>query len=200
MQIRTVSIAGIALTIATAAGAQNAPAIAPADQQIAGAVLSAPQDLRASASVLGYDARGNMVTLRKGTGALVCLATDPKSKQFHTACYHKSLEPFMARGRALRAQGVKGDQVDTVRFREIKERKLVMPTGPAVLYQIFGSADSVDLARHVVKGGTPLYVVYMPFATGESVGLSAKPVEGAPWVMHPGTPKAHIMFTPRMAP
>jgi hypothetical protein len=193
-------MAVVALTVATSASAQNSPTVAPPDQQIAGAVLSAPQDLRAGASVIGYDARGNMVTLRKGTGALVCLATDPKSKQFHTACYHKSLEPFMARGRALRAEGVKGDQVDTVRFREIKEKKLALPSGPAVLYQIFGSRDSVDLARGVVKGGTPLYVVYMPFATGESVGLSAKPVEGAPWVMFPGTPKAHIMFTPRMAP
>jgi hypothetical protein len=178
--------------------AQPAPTIPPADQQIAGAVLSAPQDLRASATVLGYDANGSLVTLRKGAGALVCLATDPKSKQFHTACYHKSLDPFMARGRALRAQGVKDEQVDTVRFREIKERKLGMPAGPAVLYQVFGSRDSVDLARGVVKGGSPLYVVYMPFATAESVGLSAKPVEGAPWVMYPGTPKAHIMFTPRM--
>ena len=200
MQIRTAYMALTALAVATTARAQSASTVAPADQQIAGAVLSAPQDLRAGASVLGYDARGTMVTLRKGAGALVCLATDPKSKQFHTACYHKSLEPFMARGRALRAEGVKGDQVDTVRFREIKEKKLAMPAGPAVLFQVFGSRDSVDLVRGVVKGGTPLYVVYMPFATGESVGLSAKPVEGAPWVMFPGTPKAHIMFTPRMAP
>ena len=104
----------------------------------------------------------------------------------------------MARGRSLRAEGVKDDQVDTVRFREIAQQKLAMPKGPAVLYQIFGAPDSVDLARGLVKGGKPLYVVYMPFATAESVGLSAKPVEGAPWVMYPGTPKAHIMFTPKM--
>jgi hypothetical protein len=194
---RFVVVAAIGVVPNVAGGqAPNTPLAA--DQQIAGAVLSAPQDLRASATVLGYDAKGSLVTLRKGAGALVCLATDPKAKQFHTACYHKSLDQFMARGRALRAQGVKDDQVDTVRFREIKEQKLAMPKGPAVLYQIFGARDSVDLARGVVKGGTPLYVVYMPFATAESVGLSAKPVEGAPWVMYPGTPKAHIMFTPKM--
>ena len=184
--------------VSAAAPAQSAPNILPPDQQIAGAVLSAPKDLRASATVLGYNGDGKLVTLRKGSGALVCLATDPAAKQFHTSCYHKSMEPFMARGRALRAQGVKDDQVDTVRFREVKAKKLAMPTGPAVLYQIFGSPDSVDLARGVVKGGRPLYVVYMPFATAESVGLSATPVEGAPWVMFPGTPKAHIMFVPKM--
>jgi hypothetical protein len=198
MSLRSRYLVAVLIACAPVARAQSKPAIAPPDQQIAGAVLSAPQDLRASATVLGYDAKGALVTLRKGAGSLVCLATDPKAKQFHTACYHKSLDPFMARGRALRAQGVKDEQVDTVRFREIKEKKLAMPAGPAVLYQVFGARDSVDLARSVVKGGTPLYVVYMPFATAESVGLSAKPVEGAPWVMYPGTPKAHIMFTPRM--
>jgi hypothetical protein len=197
MRIRTLSATAL-LSIATTIQAQPARTIAPPEQQIAGAVLPAPQDMRASATVLGYDAKGKLVTLRKGAGALICLATDPAGKTFHTSCYHKSLEPFMARGRELRAQGVKDDQVDTVRFREVKEKKLSVPTSPAVLYQIFGSRDSVDLARGVVKGGQPLYVVYIPFATAESVGLSAKPVEDAPWVMYPGTPKAHIMFSPKM--
>jgi hypothetical protein len=198
MLVRTQLVAAALVAGATLSNAQSPPTIQPVDAQIAGAVLPAPQDMRAAATVLGYDPQGKLVTLRKGAGSLVCLATDPKAKGFHTACYHKSLEPFMARGRALRAQGVKDEQVDTVRFREIKERKLAMPSGPAVMYQIFGSRDSVDLARGLVKGGSPLYVVYLPFATGESVGLSAKPVEGAPWVMYPGTPKAHIMFTPKM--
>ena len=41
-------------------------------------------------------------------------------------------------------------------------------------------------------------VVYIPFATGKSLGLAEKPFGKAPWVMFPGTPKAHIMFTPGM--
>src|ERR1051325_3447441 len=172
------------------------PKILPPEQQISGAVLPAPAEMRANATVLGYNAAGKLVTLRKGTGSMVCLASDPASEKFHTSCYHKSLEPFMARGRALRAQGVKGGQVDTVRFKEIKDGTLAMPKGPAVLYQIFGG--TFDPAGGTVAGGQPLFVVYIPFATGESVGLSAQPVEGAPWVMYSGTPKAHIMFTPKM--
>jgi len=38
----------------------------------------------------------------------------------------------------------------------------------------------------------------MPGATTASTGLSAKPAEGTPWIMFPGTPKAHIMLTPKM--
>src|SRR5512143_2193233 len=86
------------LAQAPAGAPASAPAkpmtIAPAAQQIAAAVLAAPADMRASATVLGYDESGKLVPLRKGTGALVCLATDPKNEQFHVACYHRSLEPF----------------------------------------------------------------------------------------------------------
>lgn len=169
-----------------------------AAQQIAAATLALPADLRADATVLGYDAAGKLGTLRKGTNAMICLAPNPASPRFQSACYHESLEPFMARGRELRAQGVTGERVDTVRFAEAKAGKLALPKGPAVLYQLFGAPGAYDVATNTVKDGSPLYVVYMPYATAESTGLEAKPAQGTPWIMFPGTPKAHIMFTPRM--
>ncbi len=181
---------------APAAAPAAPPVILPAEQQIAGAVLALPADLRAGATVLGYDAGGKLVSLRKGAGDMICLASDPKSPQFHPACYHSDMEPFMARGRALRESGVKGAQVDTVRFREVKEGKIVMPKNPSALYQLFGG--TFDAAKGEVTGATPLYVVYIPFSTGKSTGLPEKPVGKMPWVMFPGTPKAHIMFTPGM--
>src|SRR5262245_12910995 len=93
----------------TALAPQAAPAAAAplsTDQQIASAVLAAPEERRADATVLGYDASGALVTLRKGTGDLICLADDPKDADFDVACYQKDLEPFMARGRELRAKGI----------------------------------------------------------------------------------------------
>ena len=169
-----------------------------AEQQIAAAVLPAPEDMRADATVLGYSPDGKLVTLRKGSGALICLSSKPDSERFHVACYQRSLEPFMARGRALRARGVKGDQVDSLRFREVRSGKLRMPNHPAVLYSLTGPADSFDPATGTASKAKPLFVVYVPYATAKSMGLSAQPVEGGPWIMHPGTPKAHIMFQPRM--
>jgi hypothetical protein len=41
-------------------------------------------------------------------------------------------------------------------------------------------------------------VVYIPYATSLTTGLSDKRQENGPWIMNAGTPKAHIMFTPRM--
>jgi hypothetical protein len=196
---------GCLLSVAAALGAQTpsgaastaaAGAVPPAPQQIAAAVLPLPGDLRATATVMGYAPDGRFVTLREGNGAMTCLASNPRMDRFHVACYHKSLEPFMARGRELRAQGVTGDQVDSVRFREARSGKLVLPKQPAVLYSLTGG--SFDAAAGTASGARPLFVVYVPYATAESTGLSATAARGTPWIMMPGTPKAHIMFTPSM--
>lgn len=177
----------------------NAQSLVPAEEQITQAVLPLPNDLRASATVLGYGADGKLTTLRTGTGGMTCLANNPQSPRFHVACYHKSMDPFMARGRELRTQGVQGDQVDSVRFREAREGKIKLPTQPSVLYSLTGAKDAYDPATKTAKG-TPLFVVYIPYATSETTGLSAVPQRGTPWVMNAGTPKAHIMFVPSMAP
>jgi hypothetical protein len=187
----------VALLGTLRAGAQSQP-VPPADQQIAAAVLAAPEDMRASATVLGYAPDGHFTKLRQGRGALICLASDPKSDRFHVACYQRSLQPFMARGRALRMQGITGDRVDSVRFAEVRSGKLPVPRHPAALYSLTGPADSFDPATGTAPKAHPLFVVYVPFATGRSMGLSTTPVEGAPWIMHSGTPKAHIMFQPQM--
>jgi hypothetical protein len=175
------------------AQAAGAPTIPPPKLQIAEAITPLPEELRAGAAVLGYSPDGKLVPMREGRNDMICLAPDPKAKDFHSACYHKGMEPFMARGRALRAQGVKGAQVDTVRFAEVKSGKLRMPTQPTMLYQIFGG--SFDPATEKVTGGQWLYVTYIPFATPATTGLSAKPSDKGPWIMFPGTPKAHIMFS-----
>ena len=169
-----------------------------AEQQISAAVLAAPDSMRSGATVLGYAADGHLTTLRRGRGELICLASNPKSDQFHVACYHRSLEPFMARGRALRAHGVTGDKVDSLRFAEIRAGKLRLPNHPAMLYSLTGPAGSFDPNTGTASGAKPLFVIYVPFATQQSTGLSALPVEGGPWIMDPGTAKAHIMFEPGM--
>jgi len=187
--------AGLMVVGAVVATAQT-PTIPPAENQIAAAVLPLPADARATATVLGYTTDGKLTTLRKGTGTMTCLADDPKEDRFHVACYHDSMEPFMARGRELRTSGVTGTQVDSVRFREAKAGTLKLPTHPASLYSLTGG--TFDPATKTAPGARWLYVVYIPYATSATTGLSDKPQENAPWIMFAGTPKAHIMFVPKM--
>jgi hypothetical protein len=183
----------------TAQTSTSTSAPAPEAQQITAAVLPLPTEFRADARVLGYRANSpRLVTLREGKGPFTCLASDPSVSRFHVACYHQSLEPFMARGRELRAEGVKGDAVDSARFREARAGKLALPTQAAALYSLTGDKSSFDPATGTAPKARALFVVYMPGATAASTGLSARPAEGTPWIMFPGTPKAHIMFVPRM--
>jgi len=64
------------------------------------------------------------VWIREGKNELICLATDPTKRPFNVACYHKDLEPFMARGRELLAQNVTGAKRNEIRFKEIEDGKL----------------------------------------------------------------------------
>jgi hypothetical protein len=171
--------------------------VPPPEAQIAGAVLAAPAELRDGAAVLGYKADGTQGWIRQGKNHMVCLASDPTKTAFNVACYHKDLEPFMARGRELLAQKVTGPKRNDVRFKEVEDGKLPMSREPRTLYVLTGS--SFDASTGQVQDSYLRWVVYVPFATPESTGLSTKASEGAPWLMSPGTAGAHIMINPPKA-
>ncbi|MEP7337563.1 MAG: hypothetical protein ABI977_07440 [Acidobacteriota bacterium] len=181
------------LLISVAAAAQTS--VPTAADQIAATVQAAPDELREGAAVLGYGADGKLTELRKGTNELICLADDPKDTRFSAACYHKELEPFMARGRELAAQGIAGGaRNENYRWKEIKEGKLKMPKEPRMLYVLSGKG--YDAATGKVIDGSVRWVIYVPYATAASTGLSTKSKRGEPWLMDAGTPGAHIMITP----
>ena len=166
--------------------------------QIAGAVLAAPEEMRDGAQVLGYDEKGEFVELRPGSNELVCIADDPDKEGFGTACYHKNMEPFMTRGRELRAEGVDGQDLFDQREKEAVEGQLKMPEKASTLHILTGTEFSED--SMAVVGAYYRYVVYVPFATTASTGLPSKPrAPGEPWLMDPGTHRAHIMITPPKA-
>lgn len=165
--------------------------------QIKSAVLAAPADKRANATVYGYTASKELVLLRKGSNELICVADNPFEKGFSAACYHRDLQPFMQRGRDLRKEGKGGRDVFDAREQEVKSGKLMMPKQPTTLYVFTAKDEDFDAATGAVKNGYLRYVVYIPYATSESTGLSAKPeAAGVPWIMDPGTHGAHIMITP----
>ena len=195
------TLAVLMVGISAVASAQSAVAtvIPPEAQQIVAAVQPLPKELRDGAAVLGYRTAGKLELLRAGKNGMRCLALYVVRPDFHVACYHDGMEPFMARGRELRAQGVTGAKVDTVRFAEIKSGKLTMPVHGA-LYSLTGKKGAYDPATGKITGATQLSVIYMPGATGESTGISTVPVKDGPWMMFPGTPKAHIMIVGSMSP
>jgi hypothetical protein len=176
--------------VASFAAAAEPPS---AEWQIKTALLAAPAAEREAATVLGYDSSGAVVTLRQGTNNFICLADDPKQKGFSVACYHKDLDPFMARGRALAAQGKNAAEIFKIREDEAKAGKLVLPD-KSILNVTTGKLDPAtgEVAELYTR-----YVIYIPYATPESTGIPLTPIaDGAPWMMNPGTHRAHIMINP----
>ena len=133
----TIAISTVLLALLASAAAA-ADARAP-DVQIAAAVLAAPAELREGAAVLGYNPQGEVVRLREGKNELICLANDPSKTSFSVACYHKDLEPYMARGRELAAQKFTGQKRNDMRWKEVAEGKPSLSRDPRTLYVLTGT-------------------------------------------------------------
>jgi hypothetical protein len=69
-----------------------------------------------------------------------------------------------------------------------------MPKEPRTLYILSG--QGYVAATNTITKPYRRYVVYTPYATPESSGLSTMPIPGGPWLMFPGKPSAHIMINP----
>jgi hypothetical protein len=165
--------------------------------QLKTAVLAAPAEQRDNAMVYGYSSKGEFQVLRKGTNEMVCLADDPAQNGFNVSCYHKDLDPFMERGRILKKEGKSHTDIFNIREAEVKAGKLIMPKQPATLYVYSTDEAKYNRTTGEIQEGYLRYVIYIPYATAESTGLPLKPdAPGMPWIMDPGTHRAHIMISP----
>lgn len=176
---------------------EQKPEILSPEIQIETALLAAPEEYRGEALVYGYDDQGNLMVLREGTNNMICLADDPNKEGVQVACYDKKLEPFMARGSALIAEGRSEEEKRNIREQEAESGELQMPDAPSTLYVFSGKDENYDKSTGELKDGFLRYVIHIPNATPESTGLPASPdFPGMPWLMDPGTHRAHIMITP----
>ena len=130
------------------------------DAQISSAVLAAPEEMRESSTVMGYNSENILVVLREGSGDLICLADNPESNGFNVACYQKDLDPFMARGRELRTEGKTRQEVFEIRGKEVKAGDLTIPEG-STLHILYGPDDVLNKETGDVDGANLRYVVYI---------------------------------------
>jgi hypothetical protein len=167
------------------------------DARVKLAVMAAPTPLQDGAAVYSISEKGDVVVIRAGKNELICLADDPKQPGLNVSCYQKDLEPFMARGRQLKAEGKNFQEIFDIREKEVKAGKLKMPKDPATLYVYTSPEGQFNTETGEITKGYLRYVIYIPFATPESTGLPLSPAApGMPWIMDAGTHRAHIMINP----
>jgi len=165
--------------------------------QMETALLAAPDEKKDGAMIYGYNAKGEWTVLRKGTNDMICLTDDPNGKGFSVSCYNSSIEPFMERGRELKIEGKSFQEIFDTREAEAKSGKLKLPVDGSTLFVLTAEDENYNIRTGEVKDTYLRYVVYIPWATSESTGLPLKAyAPGMPWIMDPGTHRAHIMITP----
>lgn len=193
MSRRSLIVLATTLALAAPATAQQPWAGLSPDVQIALAVQAAPAEMRPGATVQGWNAAGDFVTLRQGTNDMVCMAPAPERETFEVSCHHEGLEPFFERGRELSDAGVTGQERVQARWDEFTAGALPIPYG-SVNYILAGSG--FDPATGEVTDPYLRWTIYTPNATPETTGITNQPSAGGPWLMFPGTPGSHIMITP----
>lgn len=168
-----------------------------AEDQIAMAVLAAPEASRAEAHVFGFNEKGEMITLREGSNHMIVRADDPTKEGFEVVAYPKDVEPFMKRGRELRAEGKNRGEIFDIREKEMHDGSLQKPGYGATLHIYYGKEGAFDSDANKLINVEYRSVIYTPMATSETTGLPLKPdVPGQPWIMFPGLYRAHIMIMP----
>ena len=147
------------------------------------AVSAAPKSLRAGATVVNYDAKGNPVVLRQGNNGIVCTPDQPGGV-YSVSCYAKVLEGQRNMQAKERAEGKsrKAIRADIQAARTTD--KLPQRQMGTAIYSLTGKTEAT------AKG---MWVLLMPGVTAAETGLPTKPTaQGTPWLMRAGTPAAHI--------
>ncbi|HWF63012.1 MAG TPA: hypothetical protein VN685_00205 [Rhizomicrobium sp.] len=172
----------ILIVAALMSAASLVPAVAQGmskDDLIAQAVSAAPEELRAGATVVTYDAKGDPEVLRQGTNDIVCTPNQNKDN-YSVNCYAKILRAqrdLQAKDKAL-GKDAKATAAD------IQAANLPKPPVGTTMYSLSGKTQAT------ARG---MWVVLVPGMTAAESGLPTKPTAaGTPWLMRAGTPGAHI--------
>lgn len=160
------------------------------EDQIAEAVLPLPEDLRAGATIVAYDPEtGARKVLRQGTNTLECQPRNPGDGFIR--CYSNLMSPRHELEAKLRAQKKSDKEIQEGVAEAIKAGTLKVPPFGTMSYRL-------ATKEGVIKR---LWVMSVPFATPESIGVSttsqrdaALKGQGLPWLMLAGTANAHVMI------
>ncbi len=155
------------------------------DDVIDRALVAAPANLRAAATVIKWKPGFTYETLRKGTNRLVCYDRSgfPEQQPFSVECTSIANLDRVAQNLKFEAGGDKAKTQAMVDAAE-KAGTRVKPEYGSVWYHAMGP-DKDHARTHVT--------IALPGATTQSVGLPDNNKAGTVWIMDAGTSAAHLM-------
>jgi hypothetical protein len=165
--------------------AVSAGAFAQDQAAIDKALLAAPAQMKAGATVIKWKADFTYDTLKQGTNRLVCYdkSGQPAAQPFMVECTSVANLPRAAQNMKLEAIADKAASKAAFDAAE-KDGTRVKPEFGSVWYHLMG-ADADHTRTHMT--------IAVPGATSQSLGLPADNKQGGVWIMNAGTTTAHLM-------
>jgi hypothetical protein len=165
--------------------AASAGAFAQDQAAIDKALLAAPGNLKAGATVIKWKADYSYDTLKKGTNRLVCYdkSGQPNLPAFIVECTSVGNLDRAAQNMKIEAMGDKAAMQAAFDAAE-KDGTRVKPEFGSVWYHFMG-ADQEHARTHMT--------IAVPGATAQTLGLPDNNKSGNVWIMNAGTTTAHIM-------
>jgi hypothetical protein len=174
------------ITVVAALFALSAGALAQtADPAIEKALLAAPRQMQAGATVIKWKSDFTYDTLRKGTNRLVCYErpTQPGQQPFSIEC--TSIANLERVAVSLKTETIQDAKERQAAFEALERAgKWPKPEFGSVFYNLTGT-DQASARSHVT--------ISVPGATSKSMGLPEDANQGGVWIMNAGTSAAHIM-------
>jgi len=177
---RTILMVLAILAVSAGAFAQSA------DQAVIDkALLAAPGNLKAAASVIKWKSDFTYDTVKKGTSNLVCYdkSGQPNQPPFMVECTSMGNLNRAAQNMKYETMGDKA-KVQAALDAAEKDGTRVKPEFGSVWYHVMGP-DAEHTRAHMT--------IAVPGATTQSLGLPDNNKSGGVWIMNAGTSTAHLM-------
>ncbi len=165
--------------------AVSAGAFAQDQAAIDKALLAAPGNLKATATVIKWKPDYTYDTLKKGTGRLVCYDKSgyPGAQAFMVEC--TSIANLERVAQNLKFEAITDKKASQAAFDAAeKDGSRAKPEFGSVWYHVMG-ADAEHTRTHMT--------IAVPGATTKTLGLPETGTQGGVWIMNAGTTTAHLM-------
>lgn len=165
--------------------ALSVSALAQTTDPIEKALLAAPANMKADATVIKWKPDFTYDTLRQGKNKLVCFDRTGQAGQRPFAVECTSLANLDRVAQNLKLDAIPDKAARDAAFAKAEmDGTRVKPEFGSVWYHMSGN-DQATARMHVT--------VAVPGATAKSMGLPETPAQGGVWIMNAGTTTAHIM-------
>jgi hypothetical protein len=175
----------ISMVLSILAVSAGAFAQSPDQAAIDKALMAAPGNTKAAATVIRWKADYTYDTLKQGTSRMVCYdkSGQPGQQPFSVECTSVGNLPRAAQNMKFEAISDKKASLAAFDAAE-KDGTRVKPEFGSVWYHLQGP-DAEHTRTHMT--------IAVPGATAQSLGLPDNNKQGGVWIMNAGTSTAHLM-------